>query len=66
MANEKKETKVDGAGAGSIVVRRPAAGRWRGGKHFTAEPQTLDLSKLTRDELAAIESDPVLSISRVN
>ncbi|MBV1702619.1 MAG: hypothetical protein KGQ46_12440 [Hyphomicrobiales bacterium] len=49
---------------GSLVVRGPANGRWRAGRYFTGEVQTLDASKLTADEIAEIEGDPLLSVKR--
>lgn len=47
----------------AIIVRGPALGRWRAGRHFAPEPTTLLLSDLTEDEIEAITSDPELSVS---
>lgn len=49
--------------AGHITVTGPANGRWRIGKHFTRETQTLDLADLTEEQIAALEADPELVVS---
>lgn len=44
----------------TISVQGPAAGRWRAGRKFGAEPVDILLADLTDDQLAAIKGDPVL------
>lgn len=46
----------------SVVVKGPAAGRWRAGRHFGAEPVTIPLDDLTEAQLLALQSDPELLV----
>lgn len=49
--------------ARAISVTGPRRGRWRAGRHFTAEPVVLALADLPEAELAAIEADPRLTVT---
>ncbi len=63
------ETPVPGAADGRdpvsaedmqlVVVTGPAKGRWRGGRHWTAEAKTLEL---TQDEVDLLRTDPAISV----
>ncbi|NTT86918.1 hypothetical protein [Tabrizicola fusiformis] len=46
----------------SVVVKGPAVGRWRAGRHFGAEPVTIPLDDLTEAQLLALQSDPELLV----
>lgn len=48
---------------GQIIVRGPARGRWRAGRHFGADPVALDLAALDPVDLAAIQADPLLIVT---
>lgn len=43
----------------TVTVTGPAKGRWRGGRHWTAEPKTLEL---TQDEIDVLRTDPAISV----
>lgn len=43
----------------TVTVTGPAKGRWRGGRHWTAEPKTL---ALTQDEIDVLLTDPTISV----
>ncbi|MCA0849691.1 HI1506-related protein [Salipiger thiooxidans] len=45
-----------------VVVTGPRKGRWRAGRHFTAEPVTIPAGDLSEDEIAALQGDPRLSV----
>ncbi|SDE46494.1 hypothetical protein SAMN04488105_1045 [Salipiger thiooxidans] len=45
-----------------VVVTGPRKGRWRAGRHFTAEPVTIPAEDLSEDEIAALLGDPRLSV----
>lgn len=45
-----------------VVVTGPRKGRWRAGRHFTAEPVTIPAEDLSEDEIAALQADPRLSV----
>ena len=49
----------------TIIVQGPLAGRWRIGRHFTAEPTSIVASDLTFEQMAALKADPLLMISVV-
>ena len=49
----------------TIIVQGPLAGRWRIGRHFTAEPTPIVASDLTLEQMAALKADPLLMISVV-
>ncbi|WP_226557860.1 HI1506-related protein [Salipiger thiooxidans] len=58
---------LDGASAATsnplvVVVTGPKRGRWRAGRHFTAEPVTIPAEDLSEDEIAALLGDPRLSV----
>lgn len=44
----------------TVTVTGPAKGRWRGGRHWTAEPKTLEL---TQDEIDVLRTDPGISVA---
>ncbi|MEO1974805.1 MAG: HI1506-related protein [Paracoccaceae bacterium] len=55
----------DGAPAAKpvvVVVTGPRKGRWRAGRHFTAEPVTIPAEELSDDEVAALLGDPRLTV----
>lgn len=45
---------------GKITVIGPAAGRWRAGRKFGAEPVEIALADLSQDQLAALQGDAAL------
>ncbi|TMV09822.1 hypothetical protein FGK63_01765 [Ruegeria sediminis] len=51
--------------AGDLVVEvvGPKKGRWRIGRHFTADPVVIPLDELSEDEKAALIADPKLSVT---
>jgi hypothetical protein len=62
-----EEAKADMAGApGEIIkVRGPEDGRWRAGIQFGPTERVIDLSEITADQLAEIEGDSYLRVTRV-
>lgn len=44
-----------------LLVTGPKKGRWRAGRHFTAEPRLLDLASLSDQEMKLILEDDALS-----
>ncbi len=50
----------------TLIVKGPARGRWRIGRHFTAEPVTIRLDELSDDEALRLAADPELTIVPVN
>lgn len=44
-----------------LLVTGPKKGRWRAGRHITAEPRLLDLASLSDEELKLILEDDALS-----
>ncbi len=56
---------MDPDGRFTIIVQGPPAGRWRAGRHFTAEPTSIPAGDLTMQQLAALRDDPVLMVSAV-
>lgn len=57
---------AEAAGAGQTLrVIGPKKGRWRAGRHFGAEPVSIPLADLSEAEIAALESDPVLTVAIV-
>lgn len=53
------------AGEGAIEVRGPEGGRRRAGFRFTPTPLVIERSVITARQLAAIESDPLLTVKDV-
>lgn len=51
--------------ASIVVVIGPAKGRWRAGRHFTAEPTKIRINELSETDLVALQADPVLNVSIV-
>jgi hypothetical protein len=49
----------------TVIVQGPPAGRWRIGRHFTAEPVSIVAIELTFEQMAALKADPLLMISVV-
>ncbi|WDR00746.1 helix-hairpin-helix domain-containing protein [Devosia sp. J2-20] len=49
--------------AGTVKVTGPAAGRWRIGHYFTAEPETFAPGSLSADELTRLQADPLLTVA---
>lgn len=49
-----------------VRVTGPKKGRWRAGRHFTAEPVDIPMDELTGDELAALEADPKIEIEPID
>jgi hypothetical protein len=48
-----------------LRVTGPAAGRWRAGRRFGADPVILDPAELAPAALAAILSDPALEVAEI-
>lgn len=51
--------------AATLVVTGPARGRWRAGRHFTAEPTTIPHDQLTEEDLDRLLDDPELTVHPV-
>ena len=49
----------------TLLVTGPKSGRRRAGLQFGPEPVTLLVDELTEGDLAAIEADPLLRVTRV-
>lgn len=45
-----------------VTITGPKQGRWRAGRHFSAEPTVIGIDTLTEDELEALRGDPMLPI----
>ncbi|MCU0826651.1 MAG: hypothetical protein MUE52_04430 [Tabrizicola sp.] len=45
-----------------LRVKGPATGRWRIGRHFTPEIVDIPAEDLTHEEIAALNSDPQLTV----
>lgn len=50
----------------TVVVTGPAKGRWRIGRHFTAEPVSIDEADLTAEQIEALQADPALTVEIVD
>ena len=50
----------------TVVVKGPAKGRWRIGRHFTPEPTSFAASDLSEAQVAALLSDPELHVTLVD
>ncbi|ENE1253406.1 hypothetical protein ABM187_003629 [Stenotrophomonas maltophilia] len=48
-----------------IVKSRQERGRWRAGRHFTRQGETIDVADLKKGQLDAIKSDPELIVQDV-
>ena len=46
----------------TLVIKGPAAGRWRAGRHFGPEPVTLTQDDLSYADVKALIMDPALTI----
>lgn len=51
------------ASAKVVTVVGPKNGRWRIGRHFTAEPTKILAEELSKDDLIALRGDPRLIVS---
>lgn len=51
--------------AETLLVTGPKSGRRRAGRLFGADPVTLLVDELAEGDLAAIEADPLLRVTRV-
>lgn len=49
----------------TLVIKGPAQGRWRAGRHFGPEPVSIPASELTVAQAQALVDDPALMISVV-
>lgn len=45
-----------------VVVTGPKRGRWRAGRHFTAEPRIIPVQNLSEADKAALIADPRLAV----
>lgn len=62
-AQAEDQAEVQPAAGGiTATITGPKQGRWRAGRHFSAEPTVIDIDTLTEDELEALRGDPLLSI----
>ena len=50
----------------TVIVKGPAKGRWRIGRHFTTEPTSIQAHELTEAEWLALSGDPELLVSVVD
>lgn len=50
----------------TVVVKGPAKGRWRIGRHFTAEPTSIAEADLTPEQKDALANDPELTVTLVD
>lgn len=72
MADETKPNPETKESAGEltkgviVVSAAQPGGRRRAGRSFGAEPVTIELKNLKKGELAALESDPLLSTKRIS
>lgn len=55
----------DPGAEGAIIVTGPKKGRWRAGRHFTAESQMILVSDLEPAQREMIEADPKLTVEFV-
>jgi hypothetical protein len=58
----QRAAATDAATAERLTVIGPAKGRWRAGRRFGQEPVTIPVTALTEAEIAAITSDPELTV----
>ncbi|MFC3179456.1 hypothetical protein [Cypionkella sinensis] len=49
-----------------MIVKGPAKGRWRIGRHFTTEPTSIQAHELTEAQWLALSGDPELLVSVVD
>lgn len=49
-----------------IVKSRQERGRWRAGRHFTRQGETIDVADLKKGQLDAIKGDPELIVQDVD
>jgi len=66
-AQPAKATKAAKAGkkGETIKVRGPEDGRWRAGIQFGPTERVIDLSEITAAQLAEIEADSYLRVTRI-
>lgn len=67
MADDKTKDPVEGELTKGVIVVSSGqpGGRRRAGRDFGPEPVKIDLKDLKKGELAALESDPLLSTKRI-
>lgn len=61
-AQAEDQAEVQPAGGITVTITGPKQGRWRAGRHFSADPTVIGIDTLTEDELEALRGDPLLSI----
>ncbi|WP_444462218.1 hypothetical protein [Rhodobacter capsulatus] len=62
-AQAEDQAEVQPAAGGiTVTITGPKHGRWRAGRHFSAEPTVIDIDTLTEDELAVLRDDSMLTI----
>ena len=61
-----KDGTLDPEGRYTIIVQGPAAGRWRIGRKFTAEPTSIPARELTEAQVTALRDDPALMVSIID
>lgn len=61
-AQAEDQAEVQPAGGITATITGPKQGRWRAGRHFSADPTVIEIDTLTEDELEALRGDPMLSI----
>ena len=49
--------------AGMLIVKGPARGRWRAGRHFGPEPVEIAVADLSDAGIALLEGDPLLTLT---
>ncbi|SOC20618.1 hypothetical protein [Rhodobacter maris] len=63
-ARAEDNAEVQSAPGGiTVTITGPKQGRWRAGRHFSAEPVVIELDDLSEDELAALRDDPALTVA---
>ncbi|MGV8949687.1 MAG: hypothetical protein ACOH2M_01190 [Cypionkella sp.] len=61
-----KPEQIDPDNRFTVVVQGPTAGRWRIGRHFTAEPISIPANELTEGQFNALRDDPALMVSVID
>ena len=62
---ETAAIQTAGVAVETLLVTGPKSGRRRAGRLFGADPVTLLVDELAEGDLAAIEADPLLRVTRV-
>ena len=50
----------------TVIVKGPAKGRWRIGRHFGAEPVSIPATELAEEQYNALIADPELLVTSVD